>query len=305
MIHPEDATGLRVGKQAPFRDLRSLNRDPLHELLRFPLHCKVTFLERECWLRGSRAECCTSTSRLPAKSPMMITFSRLLDCLSHLLGLFGGVLFVACCCRWAGAQEPALNKWAAALKAFEDQDRITFPAPGGVVFVGSSSIRLWNLQESFPGKNCINRGVGGATLAEVVKLIDRIVLPYQPRVVVLYAGDNDLAAKRTPEQIRDDYRSFVNHVQGALPEAQIVWIAIKPSPKRWALREQALQANRLVRAEIARGHHQVEIDLWNAMLDETGQPRSMLYAKDQLHLSPSGYALWTERLRSYVESLGE
>lgn len=236
---------------------------------------------------------------------MKIAFPRLTDPLRNLVGLVGGVLFIACCCRAAGAHEPALKKWAAALTAFEQQDRKAFPPPGGVLFVGSSSIRLWNLEESFPGRNCINRGVGGATLAEVVPLIDRIVLPYQPRIVVLYAGDNDLAVQRTPEQIRDDYRSFVNLVHRTLPEAQIVWISIKPSPKRWALRDQALQANQLVRAEIARGHHQVEVDLWDAMLDETGQPRAGLYAKDQLHLSSPGYALWTERLRPYIESLVE
>jgi lysophospholipase L1-like esterase len=214
--------------------------------------------------------------------------------------ILGGLAAVIFWLPAGRAEDRHAEKWAKTIADFEEQDRRAPPQPGGVVFVGSSSIRLWNLAESFPDHHCLNRGFGGSRLTDVVKFMDRIVIPYKPRVVVLYAGDNDLAAQRTPTQIRDDYRSFVNHLHAALPETLVVWISIKPSPKRWALRELAEQANVLVRAEIERGRNQVEVDIWSAMLDASGQPRPELYADDQLHLSRAGYALWTARVRPHL-----
>jgi lysophospholipase L1-like esterase len=196
-------------------------------------------------------------------------------------------------------QEPA-DRWEPAIAAFEAQDQKSPPPMGANLFVGSSTARLWKLDEAFPGATCLNRGFGGSQLSDVVQYVDRIVIPYRPRVIVLYAGDNDIAKGRTPEQIRDSYRQFVARVHAALPEAKIVWIAIKPSPSRWKFREAAQAANALVRAEIAKGQHQVEADLWTAMLGDDGQPRPELYVKDQLHLSSAGYALWNERVKPHL-----
>jgi len=194
------------------------------------------------------------------------------------------------------AQEP-VDKWEKTIAAFEEQDRQLPPVTGANLFVGSSTVRLWKVNETFPEATCLNRGFGGSQLADVVKYVERIVIPYQPRVIVLYAGDNDLNAGRTPQQVRDDYRAFIAKVQPALPETKIVWIAIKPSPARWKIHEKALEANALVREEIARGKNQVELDFWKDMLGDNGEPRPELYVKDQLHLSPDGYAIWNVRVR--------
>jgi len=213
-----------------------------------------------------------------------------------LIGLWCVPLFLV---GWLSGAERA-DRWEKVIAAFEEQDRQSPPAMGANVFVGSSTVRLWKLDESFPEANCLNRGFGGSQLADVVKYADRIVIPYRPRVIVLYAGDNDIAAGRTPQQVRDDYRAFVSKVRAALPEAKVVWIAIKPSPSRWKLRGSAQEANALVREEIAAGTNQIEIDLWSAMLGERGEPRPELYVKDQLHLSPEGYKIWNEQVRRHL-----
>jgi lysophospholipase L1-like esterase len=198
-----------------------------------------------------------------------------------------------------GAEEP-VDRWEKTIAAFEAQDRQSPPAMGANLFVGSSTARLWKVEESFPEATCVNRGFGGSKLADVAKYVDRIVIAYRPQVIVLYAGDNDIAAGRTPQEVCGDYERFVARVQAALPESKIVWISIKPSPSRWKLREQAQEANALIRKRIAAGKNQTEIDIWAAMLGDNGEPRTELYVKDQLHLSPEGYAIWNERVRGVL-----
>ena len=121
------------------------------------------------------------------------------------------------------------------------------------------------------------------------------------RAVVLYAGDNDLAAGKTPPAVRDDYKKFVAAVRGKLPDVKIVFIAIKPSPKRWALADQAKEANRLVRAEM-KDPNQVFVNVWPYMIGTDGKPRRELFVQDELHLSPEGYRLWARLVRPHVEA---
>ncbi len=195
----------------------------------------------------------------------------------------------------------APNKWEADIVKFEKQDADMPPAKGGNLFVGSSSVRMWKLKDSFPNHVCINRGFGGSQLADVVQFVDRIVIPYEPKVIVLYAGDNDLAGKRTVEQVHADYLSFVEQVRAKLPMTKIVWVAIKPSVKRWAIRDKGLAANAAVRAEIEKGKGDVYIDIWQPMLGEDGMPRTELYLADGLHLTPAGYAVWNKLVEPHLQ----
>lgn len=214
--------------------------------------------------------------------------------------LLGGPWF-----GWAEESQAAKlspERWESSIARFEQQDQQTPPPRHANLFVGSSSIRLWKLETAFPGYKCINRGFGGSLLSDVVHFVPRIVYPYEPRVIVLYAGDNDLAVGRTADQVAADYRRFVQCVQSKLPETKIVWITIKPSPKRWALREEAQRANLLVRQIIQQGTKQIEVDIWPALLTADGVPDPTLYQTDQLHLSPAGYARWNERVRPHLVS---
>jgi lysophospholipase L1-like esterase len=187
------------------------------------------------------------------------------------------------------------------IRAFEAADRVSPPAKGGIVFVGSSSFRLWpNLAADFRGVPVINRGFGGSTLPDVNRYVRRIVLPYRPRMVVLYAGDNDLNAGRTPLQVLADYGAFVALVRQQLPSARFVFVSIKPSPSRWGIVDKVREANRLIREEIARDPMQTYVDVFTPMLGATGYPRAELFVSDSLHMTPVGYTIWRAQLAPVV-----
>jgi len=195
---------------------------------------------------------------------------------------------------------PAADRWEPAIQAFEAKDRKQAPAKGGIVFVGSSSIVLWDLAKSFPGMPVINRGFGGSQMADSVRYADRIVIPHQPRIVVLYAGDNDLAAGKTPQRVFEDYRKFVAKVHAALPKARIIAIAIKPSQARWKLIEKIREANRLIGDFSAQDARLAFVDMEKSMLGADGKPQPEFFRSDGLHLNAEGYRLWADRLRPYL-----
>jgi lysophospholipase L1-like esterase len=210
------------------------------------------------------------------------------------------ILFLVSACATAA---PALDptRFEADIRAFEAHDRASPPLLHGIVFVGSSSIKNWtDVAADFPGLPVLNRGFGGSTLADVVYYADRIVLPYRPRLVVLYAGDNDLILGRTPAQLLDDYRAFVSRVRSAEPAARVVFVSIKPSPSRRAYLNRARETNRRIQAEIAHDSLQTYVDVFTPMLGLTGQPRPELFVTDSLHMTRAGYLLWRRVLAPVV-----
>jgi lysophospholipase L1-like esterase len=201
--------------------------------------------------------------------------------------------------------QPPGNRWEAAIAAFEKKDQTSPPAPGGVVFVGSSTIVRWNLTESFPSVPCVNRGFGGSQMADAAHFADRIIVPYKPRVVVVYSGDNDLAAKKTPEQVVADFKVLARKVHAARPETRIVCLAIKPSPARWSLFDTQKEANRLL-MEFCRADKRLQfVDIVPAMLKSDGQPDEDFFVQDKLHLSAKGYAVLAKLLGPHIEDQGQ
>lgn len=184
------------------------------------------------------------------------------------------------------------DPWAEAMAAFASADTQDAKS-GGVVFVGSSSIRLWtDLEKRYRSYAAINRGFGGSTLADCVKHMDRLVLPHKPRLVVIYAGDNDLAGGRTAEQVLIDFVELTSRIQERLPKTQIVFVSIKPSPARVDLLDRIREANTRIRNYIATKPYLQYIDVFTPMLDANGRPRGELFGSDLLHLNEEGYALW-------------
>ena len=193
------------------------------------------------------------------------------------------------------------KRFEAEIRAFEAADRANPPPPGGVVFIGSSSIRNWtDVAADFPGVSVLNRGFGGSTLADIVYYMDRILLPYRPHLVVLYAGDNDLAGGRTPERVVADYRAFVARLRSALPAARVAFVSIKPSPSRRTFIPRTQEANQRIRQIIARDTLQTYVDVFTPMLDRSGEPRPELFEADSLHMTRAGYLLWRARLAPVV-----
>jgi lysophospholipase L1-like esterase len=181
----------------------------------------------------------------------------------------------------------------AEIDRFEAADRAHFPAPGTIVFVGSSSIARWEtLDKDFAGIPVLNRGIGGYTLHENVQSFDRIVLPYKPPIIVLYSGENDLTEGRTPNDVLQDFQAFVSLVHAKLPATRLVYVSIKPSIARWALTDSIRVANRRIRAYVARDKTLQYVDVFTPMLDGFGNLRPILYVADGLHMSPQGYGIW-------------
>jgi esterase/lipase superfamily enzyme len=183
-------------------------------------------------------------------------------------------------------------------RAFEEADRLHPPPANPILFYGSSSIRLWNtLQEDFPGLPIINRAFGGSELRECVEHMDRWVLAYNPRAVVLYAGDNDLAHGRKPSDVLVSFREFVSRFCHALPGRPLTFISIKASPSRMNLVRAIREANAFIRNEISLWPGVRYVNIFDAMLDGAGQPRRGFFCEDWLHLSPEGYKLWRSKLQ--------
>lgn len=183
---------------------------------------------------------------------------------------------------------------------FAAADAIAPPAKHAVLFIGSSSIRFWDtLATDFPGIPVINRGFGGSHIRDSTWYADRIVVPYAPRMIVFYAGENDLESGRNPQQVRDDFRAFVARVRRDLPGVRIVYISSKPSPLRIRMLEAERQANALIEGDARRLKVQF-IDVFTPMLDGRGLPREELFGADRLHMNRTGYELWTRLVAPHV-----
>jgi len=215
-------------------------------------------------------------------------------------------VFVACVCAFAFFRRMGNpDFWGSEIAAFETADRANPPKPGVIVFAGSSSIRFWKtLDGDMQPLEVISRGFGGSTIAQVNHYASRIVLPYRPRAVVLYAGDNDLSwpSSKSPEQVFGDFRQFVEIIHGQLPETWIYYLSIKPTilrRKNWAKMQ---QTNELIADYISTQPRTQFIDVSAAMLDAQNQPRAEFFRWDGLHMNASGYAIWTSIIKPVLLS---
>jgi len=173
----------------------------------------------------------------------------------------------------------------------------------GILFVGSSSIRKWPTLKYFHYKTIINRGFGGSHISDVNYYFSSIVEKYKPKIIVLYAGDNDIAGNKTPEEVLEDYKEFSYLVSTKLPKTKIIFIPIKPSPARWAMWNNMRLANKLIQMYIDSNSMQFYIDTSSPMLTKEGKPRGDLFVSDSLHLSLKGYDLWGKILKPTLDSL--
>jgi lysophospholipase L1-like esterase len=196
----------------------------------------------------------------------------------------------------AAAQKGAIDRWEKEVAAMEARDAKQMPPQGGVLFIGSSSIRLWDLKKSFPDLKAVNHGFGGSQTADSVRYFERLVTPVAPKTIVLYAGDNDIAAGKSPEQVANDFAAFHSLVRKMLPETRLIFLPIKPSPSRWKMIEKQREANRLIREQIAKDPKAVYVEIEKPMLGEDGQPRPELFRDDKLHMTEKGYEVWTSLL---------
>ena len=207
---------------------------------------------------------------------------------------------VAACGLASHAQDATIRqanpdpaRFAAEIAAFEAWDRQNAFPRDGILFVGSSSIRMWPTARSFPDLPVINRGFGGSHVSDVNHYVEQVVLKYRPRVVVFYAGDNDIADGKPPEQVLGDFENFVATVHRQLPDTQILYLPIKPSLLRWEKWPQMRATNVLIQQFIEKNDQLAYVDTATPMLGPDGRPRKELLLDDGLHLNAAGYRLWS------------
>jgi lysophospholipase L1-like esterase len=202
------------------------------------------------------------------------------------------------------AQPSGGDPWEKDIQAFERADKIAPPPAGAVLFVGSSTIRMWSsLAEDFPDSAVINRGFGGCQIEDCTRYADRIVTTYAPRRVILRAGGNDIAAGKSPERVCDDFKAFVAAIRDKMPVVPIAYMTINATPSRWANAEREKKANWLIEAYIKAnpGLKLLYIDTFDATMGRDGRPREELFLKDRLHFNADGYKIIADRVRPFLK----
>ena len=202
---------------------------------------------------------------------------------------------------WSLAPDASSAEFEPEIRAFEALDRAHAPPRGAALFVGSSSFRLWTtLGQDFAPHAVINRGFGGSTIRNIVDFGRRIVLPYAPARIVLFAGSNDIHAGASAAAVVDDFKRFVAGVHEVLPATRIAFVSVTTSPSRFAEIATVRDVNRRVQELVAANPRLTYIDVFSVMLDAEGKPRADLYLDDRLHPNRAGYERWIPRIEPFL-----
>jgi lysophospholipase L1-like esterase len=192
-------------------------------------------------------------------------------------------------------------RWEKEISAYERRDRENPPPQGGILFIGSSTIKLWKtLADDFPGQPVINRGFGGSQIVDSTHFAERIIFPYAPRMILLRAGGNDIHAGKSPSRVFRDFKAFVAKVHARLPETRIVYISLCPAPVRWEERGANRELNELIQAYVQGKPQLGYIETYDMTVTAQGTAREELFAADRLHLNAAGYKLLAERVRPFL-----
>lgn len=214
-------------------------------------------------------------------------------------------LLVALCAFSIAVAQDKTNRFEKEILAFEASDKTNPPPKNAILFLGSSSIRLWKtLAQDFPQHQVINRGFGGSQIVDSTHFLERIVLPYEPAVIVFYAGGNDINAGKSAETVASDYAAFVAKVREKLPKTKIAYISIAGNPARWAQVERVRAANQLIRTWIAAQPGLSFIDVFPHMMGPEGLPKPDIFVADKLHMNDKGYVIWKRVVGEHLKEIG-
>ncbi|NJB87068.1 lysophospholipase L1-like esterase [Lewinella marina] len=200
---------------------------------------------------------------------------------------------------------PDPTRFAAEIEAFATADAVQPVAPGVILFVGSSSVRMWHsLQEDLEGHRVLNRGFGGSQFTDLIHYADRLIYPYKPRAVFVYEGDNDIAAGDSARDVLRSAKKLRKMIAKNLSkDTPVVFISPKPSVARWELHREYEKANDLLEAYAAKQKHTYFVDVWTPALLPDGTVRKDIFLADNLHMTPAGYDIWEAAIEPVVELL--
>ena len=194
------------------------------------------------------------------------------------------------------------NQFTNEIKAFRKQDSIQKPNDGMLLFIGSSSFRLWkDVKSDFNNSNILNRAFGGATLLDLIYFQNDVVLKYKPKKIFIYCGENDIASseKVTPKMVFKRYKTFYKTLRKQFPETPIIFVSLKPAISRWQMKDRMMATNKLISQFMKNKMNATFVNIWDDML-ENGEPRKDIYIQDNLHMNAKGYAIWVEKMNALV-----
>jgi lysophospholipase L1-like esterase len=184
------------------------------------------------------------------------------------------------------------DRFESKVRDYEAQDHASPPPKHAILFAGDSQLYRWKtIHEDLPEYTLINRGIDSFQLPDLIHYVDRLVLPYEPRLIVLHVGGNDVHNGHSPAQVLEDFKTFVAHVREKYPKVTIIFSSLTPGPGRWDEAPQRVETNRVLRAYIATQQKLEFVDLWNAMLTPDGKPRDDLWVADRVHPNHEGYLI--------------
>ena len=211
------------------------------------------------------------------------------------------LLLIICAVTTARAQQPPFYN---NIQHFKQADSAHFPPKKAVLFIGSSSFTFWkDVQEYFPQHTIINRGFGGSTLPDLIRYVNDIVFPYNPRQIVIYCGENDLAASDTVSAatVAQRFITLFTMIRNRYPKIPVVYVSMKPSPSRERLMSKMTEGNRIIQEFLKKKKRTTFIDVYRLMLDADGKPRKELFIHDMLHMNKSGYVIWQKALEPHLK----
>lgn len=188
------------------------------------------------------------------------------------------------------------------IKAFKQQDSIQEPKDGMILFIGSSSFRLWKTaQEDFDNKTILNRAFGGATLLDVINYQDEVALKYKPKKIFIYCGENDVASseKVDGKEVLKRFKTLYKTLRNQFSETSIVFVSLKPCPSRWEMKDRMMASNNLISDYLSKEKNAIFLSIWEEML-ENGVPKKDIFLEDNLHMNQKGYAIWIKKMYSLV-----
>ncbi len=199
-------------------------------------------------------------------------------------------------------QQKRKNVWEKEFAAFDKEDSIAGRREDGILFTGSSSIRMWkDIKKDLGDSNILNRGFGGSTYADLDRDIERIVFRYNPSKIFIYSGDNDLNSNKSPEEVFTEFRGVYGKIKRRLPNTKIYIISTKPSISRAHLLPKYQAFNQYIKEFLLQERNATYIDIFTPMINDEGKPKQDLFLGDNLHLNKKGYALWTEIIKPYLQ----
>ncbi len=211
------------------------------------------------------------------------------------------VFFIGCLYFANAQQHPPFFK---EIQEFKTQDSLAFPEPNQILFAGSSSFTKWtDVQDYFPGFPIINRGFGGSSLTDLIRYANDIILPYQPRQIVIYCGENDFAANEqvSAAEVAKRFYLLFSIIRKKYKKLPVVYVSMKPSPSRIQLMPKFDSANYMIKQFLKKRPRTAFADVYHAMLQKDGTVNQEIFLKDNLHMNSKGYHIWQQILRPYLK----